>query len=256
MMRTLRLSLLLLLVPLAAFAQKSEEEAGDTSEADKDSAGPLRERVRPVSGHVFLMKGRFEISPGFGLSFKDAFFTKWTPGLALTYHFNDSFAVSGRVGYAISVVSNAAQICTTSDDGFTRACAAPTREVLTDNNAFGQLGLAAGLELQWSPIYGKIGLVAEKFLSFNMYGALGPTLVMYGPANTMTVGGNVGIGFRFFINKFLCVRTELRDLLYNESFPTTTDPSGALIPAANSFRNQLMGEFGLSIFIPSTFEGG
>ena len=104
-MRTLlRLSLLIALLPLAAFAQKSEEEAGDVSEADKDAAGPLRERVRPVSGHQFLMKGRFEASPGLGISLKDAFFSKYTPTLALTYHFSEAIALSLRGGYGISIV--------------------------------------------------------------------------------------------------------------------------------------------------------
>lgn len=242
-MRTfLRLSLLLVLLPVAAFAQKSEEEAGDVSEADKDAAGPLRERVRPVSGHQFLMKGRFEASPGVGFSFKDAFYSKYTPTLALTYHFSEAIALSLRGAYSFSVVSGAAQICTTEATGG-RGCRSPTKEELTFNNAYGQMSLNAGLELQWAPIYGKIGLVAEKFLEFNMYAALGPTFLMYGPANTGTVGGNIGVGARFFVNKFLSVRLELRDILYNESFP-----------GKSSFRNQLMGELGFSIFLPTTFE--
>ncbi len=250
MMRTVRLSLLMVLLPVAAFAQKSEEEAGDVSEADKDAAGPLRERVRPVSGHQFLMKGRFEASPGLGLSVKDAFFTKWTPTLALTFHFSEMVALGLRGGYSISLVSGAAQICTTEASGG-RGCRSPTQAELTSNNAFGQMSLNAGLELQLSPIYGKLGLVAEKFLEFNMYLALGPTFIMYGPANTPTVGANIGVGGRFFINKFLCVRLELRDVLYNESFQATDE---AL--AKSSFRNQLMGELGLSIFLPLGFDPG
>lgn len=247
-MRALRLALLLGLVPFAALAQKSEEEAGDTSEADKDAAGPLRERVRPVSGQVFLMKGRFELSPGLALSFKDAFFTKYTPLLALTYHLNDAFALSLHGAYNISVVSGAAQICTNGAEGTIRGCTPPTMQQLTAANAYGQMGLMAGLELQWSPIYGKIGLVAEKFLEFNMYAALGPSLVMYGPQNSATAGANLGIGFRFFINKFLCVRLELRDVIYSESF--------AAPYAESSLRNQLMGEFGFSIFLPTAFDAG
>ena len=78
--------LLLALVALPALAQKSEEEAGDVSEADKDASGPLRERIPPVSGHLFLMDGRFEVSPGIGLSVRDAFFSKVFFGAALTYH--------------------------------------------------------------------------------------------------------------------------------------------------------------------------
>ena len=248
MSRALRLSLLLSLLPLAAWAEsKAEEEAGDTSEADKDSAGPLRDRVRPVSGQVFLMKGRFEVSPGLSLSVKDAFFTKLAPLLALTYHFNDAFAASLRGGYNISFVSGAAQICTKNAAGIALGCFPPTMSALTAASAFGQLSLMAGLELQWSPIYGKLGLVAERFLEFNMYLAVGPTFLMYGPQNTPTAGGNVGIGFRFFINKFLCARLELRDVIYDETFGSGTAKT-------ESFRNQLMVEAGFSIFLPFGFE--
>lgn len=245
-----QLLLVLALLPAAALAQKSEEEAGDVSEADKDAAGPLRERVRPVSGHQFLMKGRFEMSPGIGLSVKDAFFTKYTPTLALTYHFTEAIAVGLRGGYSISVVSGAAQICTTETSGG-RGCRPPTQTELTSNQAYGQNSVNAGLELQWSPIYGKLGLVAEKFLEFNMYLGLGPTFLMYGPSSSATVGGNIGVGGRFFINKFLCVRLELRDLIYNESFAATAE-----VLQKSSLRNQLMGELGLSIFLPLGFDPG
>lgn len=229
-----------------AFAQKTEEEAGDVSEVDKDRVSPLRERVRPVSGHLFLMGGRFEVSPGVGFSVRDAFFTKYQPTLALTYHFNEDFALSLHGGYGISVVSGAAQICTSGADGKVRGCQAPSRDLLTSKNAFGQGGLQAGLELQWSPLYGKIALIAERFLHFNMYAAVGPTFLMYGNTSNPTVGGNVGVGFRWFINRWLTVKTELRDVVYYERF---SDLEGDA-----SFRNQLMIHLGLSLFFPMTFE--
>jgi hypothetical protein len=80
-----------------------------------------------------------------------------------------------------------------------------------------------------------------------MYGLVGPTLVMYGPNNVLTVGGNVGLGFRFFLNKFLTVRIELRDTIYYENGFQGAAPVGSL-------RNQLMAEFGFSIFLPTVFQ--
>ncbi len=55
--------------------------------------------------------------------------------------------------------------------------------------------------------------------------------------------GKVGLGFRFFLNKFLTIRVELRDTIYYEN----GFPSGSL-------RNQLMAEFGFSIFLPTVFQ--
>lgn len=238
----------LLAAALAHAQSRTEEEAGDVSEVDKDRQSPLRERVRPVTGHLLLMKGRFEVAPGVGISIKDAFFTKYQPTLALTYHFNEDFAASASVGYGISIVSGAAQICTPASSGMTAGCAAPTRDLLTSKNAFGQGGLNFGAELQWSPLYGKIAMIAEKFLHFNMYGAIGPQFLMYGPNSQFTVGGNVGVGFRWFINRWLTIRTELRDVLYLEKFGESDGQT--------SFRNQLMMHLGVSMFFPLTFEPG
>ncbi|MBX7113374.1 MAG: outer membrane beta-barrel domain-containing protein [Myxococcaceae bacterium] len=251
-MKRVLLMLALLVMPSLAFAQKStEDEAGDVSEVDKDSSGPLRDRIRPVTGHLFLMKGRFELSPGISISVKDAFFTKYVFGLSATYYFTESLGLSLRGGYALSVTSGAAQICVRDASG-NASCRLPTDTELNglDANgrtkAFGKIGLLAGLDLQWAPVYGKISLTAEKVIGFNMYAMAGPQLVQQGPNNALTVGGNVGLGMRFFFNRWLCLRTELRDVIYME-------PNG---PIGDSLRNQLMIDFGFSLFFPTTFTEG
>lgn len=250
MKRTLAWVLCGALASGSAFAQRSsEDEAGDVSEVDKDATGPLRDRIRPVSAHLFLMDGRFEVSPGIGLSFRDAFWQKVGFGAALTYHFTEEIGVSARGMYNLSLVSGAAQICAPGGGG----CSVPTKKELTTYNgqtanvAFGSISLLTSIDLQWAPVYGKLALFSEKILNFNMYVLAGPSFLMYGPLNTFTVGGNVAIGFRFFLNQWLCVRIELRDVLYSEEGVN----AGANV--RNSFRNQLMGEFGFSMFLPTVF---
>ncbi|MFL5355271.1 outer membrane beta-barrel domain-containing protein [Archangium sp.] len=231
--------------PAASNSGASEQEAGDVSEVDKDRLGPLRERVRPVSGHLFLKEGRFEFSPSATFSIKDAFFTKYILGGTLTYHATETLGVSLRAGYSIPTVAGAAQICTFSggDDGSTvRGCRKPTYGDL-DGQAPGQITLMGGVDLQWAPIYGKVSLLAENFLHFDLYGIGGATAVQYrGPGATeLTVGGNVGVGMRFFVNRWVTVRSEFRDLIYVEKAinPTTT------------LRNQLLFELGVSFFFPT-----
>lgn len=246
--------LLALLLAAPAFAQKTEDEAGDTSEVDKDATGPLRDRIRPVSGHLFLMDGRFEVSPAVGISVRDAFFTKILFGAAFTYHFTEEVGLSLRGAYGVNIISGAAQICVPATKDAPASCRLPTFDELTTdrntgnkvNKAWGLMSLLASLDLQWAPIYGKFSLIAEKFLSFNMYGLIGPALVMYGPTNVITGGGNVGLGFRFFFNRFMTLRLELRDTIYNE----VGDRAGTTV---NSVRNQLHLELGLSFFVPTTF---
>lgn len=275
-MRTLRLLLALCLLPLVARAQtdaaeakpaeakpaekkpaprpsaSSEAEAGDVSEVDKDDLGPLRERIRPVSGHLFLKRGRFEVSPSATVSLRDAFFRKYILGASFTYFPTETLGFGLRAGYSIPTVSGAAQICTFTDSGtggVSRGCSAPSFEQL-DGAAPGQLTLLAGVDAQWAPIYGKISLLAESFAHFDMYGILGASLVQYkGPPTSsdvqstsrMTAGGNVGVGFRFFLNRYITLRTEVRDLIYVEK---------AILPAT-TLRNQLMFELGVSFFLPT-----
>jgi outer membrane beta-barrel protein len=264
-MRALGLLLLLWWVPAVALAQdpapapatgSSESEAGDVSEVDKDRLGPLRERIRPVSGHLFLKKGRFEFSPSATVSLRDAFFRKYILGATITYHPLETLGVSLRAGYSIPTVSGAAQICNFTEGGeggVVRGCSAPTFEAL-DGRAPGQISLIGGVDVQWAPIYGKISLLAESFASFDMYGILGASVVQYrGPPDRqadgtpigankamMTPGANVGVGLRFFLNRYMTLRTEVRDLIYVEN----AQPE-------NSFRNQLLFELGFSIFFPT-----
>ena len=256
----LRLLLALCLVaPVLGHAQNTseEEEAGDVSEVDKDRLGPLRERVRPVSGHLFLKKGRFEFSPSASLSLRDAFFSKYIFGGTLTYHPLETLGVSLRVGYALNTVAGAAQICTFqgSDGATTRGCGSPTMSQL-DGQAPGQLKLLGGVDVQWAPIYGKLSLLAEKFVSFDLYGVAGASMVQYrGPdldplaeataaKNYLTPGGNVGVGARFFLNRWVTLRTEVRDLIYVEKSRDSD----------NYLRNQLLFELGVSFFFLSGSE--
>lgn len=250
-MRTAQWLLVVVLCAAPAWAQRAEEEAGDVSEVDKDSSGPLRDRIPPVSGYQFRQGGRFEVSPNLGISIRDAFFTKIFFGSAFTYHFTNMWAVSARANYTLSLISGAAQICAEGT-----GCRAPTLEELTTeggtpkNVTFGKTTLIASVDLQWAPIYGKLSFSAERFAGFTMYALIGPAVVLYGPdqISKVAIGGNVGLGFRFFFNKWLTLRTELRDTIYYEQ--------GSLAPldsSRDSLRNQLHVEVGFSMFFPSTF---
>lgn len=244
-----RFLLVALLVGAPAFAQSAEEDAGDTSEVDRD-IGPLRDRIQPVSGHLFLKKGRVEISPSVNFSLRDAFFTKYVFGGTLTWFPTETLGFGIRGGYSLPVIAGSAQICTIdTNDPTVRGCRPPTADEL-DGRAPGQITLLGGADVQWAPIYGKFSILAEQFLHFDLYGIGGVSAVQYiGPEsqNYLTFGGNVGAGMRLFVNKWMSVRTELRDVIYIEQ--TQGDPSSDL-------RHQLFFELGFSFFFPNTFGEG
>jgi outer membrane beta-barrel protein len=264
------LALALLLAPALALAQTAApaptpaqvsvptppEEAGDTAEFDRD-VGPLKDRIPPVIRHVFLLKQRWELVPSVGFSFRDPFFTKYVFELSLTYNFNDTLGAMVRAGYAADAISGSAQICTVNiAAGGTRGCRSPTYDELNGKGT-GQIKFLGALDIQWTPVYGKFNLFAEWVLHFDLYGILGPAVISYrgppgsgltGSNNDFTVGGEVGLGLRFFFNKWMTLRLELRDDIYGEKSPT---PSGG-----TAVQNQLFIDVGFGFYFPTTFHDG
>lgn len=234
----------------APTAQQAQEEAGDTSELGRD-IGPLKDRIPPVTGHLFMMRHRFELTPMVGISLRDAFFTKYMVGAELTYHLSEDFGIGARFVYSKPVISGSALICNTNDG--VRSCASPD-ESQVDGRTPGQINMLGGINLQWAPIYGKISLVSEAFLHFDLYALGGVEMVQYaGPGDgtspslkTTTVGGRLGLGMRFFVNRWVTVRTELGDVLYSED----------VLQEGKQLRNQLMFNLGVSFFFPMSFHEG
>jgi outer membrane beta-barrel protein len=256
--RGFRFTLLFVLLGAGwAHAQTAEQEAGNTSVIDREDRGPLKAKIPPVSGHFFLQKGRFELTPSVGLTIRDAFFSKYILSGSLTYHASESFGVMLRGGYSIVGVSSAVQKCLTGPGGVP-VCSSPTMNDV-DGIAPGNIQGLAELNLQWSPLYGKIALIAERVVHFNLYAIGGPAAVLYGgprPAGassgdtpTWTVGGNVGIGMHFFINRWSTLRVELLDLIYQENV-------GVGGVQTTSLRNQLMFDLGVSFYFPNNYEEG
>jgi outer membrane beta-barrel protein len=241
----------LLLAPgvVRAAPQAATEGAGTTGESstDEDKSakknGPrtLEDRIRPVSGGLFVRKGRTELTPNVNVSVNDAFFQKYMFGLKLAYHLSDSFAIGLHGAFGISTPSGAINKCTA--DG----CSTPTKDDLVTTP--GNITLLAGLGAEWSPLYGKLNFFGEKVLHFDTFFQGGLDGVQYANpaaqdnASAFTFGGHVGVGQHFVINEFSAIRVELRDYIYQGQ---RTNNSGA----ESHLENQLMLEIGLSFFFP------
>ncbi|HLL52369.1 MAG TPA: outer membrane beta-barrel domain-containing protein, partial [Myxococcaceae bacterium] len=137
----------------------------------------------------------------------------------------------------------------TTGTGTTRGCRAPSYAEL-NGHAPGQITLLGGADLQLAPVYGKISVLAERFLHFDLYAIAGAVALQYvaptasgGASPQIAVGANVGAGMRFVVNRWVAVRFELRDLIY----PEYVEPLPAI-----SLRNQLVFELGISLFFPTS----
>jgi len=91
----------------AAGAESGTEEEAGAKKDEKSNTKTLEDRIRPVSGSLFIRKGRSEIEPELGISFNDAFFQKYMFGLKYAYHATDSFSV--ELGGAFGITTRAAR---------------------------------------------------------------------------------------------------------------------------------------------------
>lgn len=231
---------------LAADAPKADAKAEAENES-KAARETLADKIPPVSGNVFFKKGRFEVAPAVGISLGDAFFQKYAFGLLINYHVLESVSIGLHGSYLLNTPGGAVTVCGAE------GCRNPQMSDLTA--VPGKVSLLLGLDLAWSPFYGKVNVMAEKVLHFDTSIFIGADVIQYAGydkatlanKDTFTGGGHIGIGERIVFNEFLALRIELRDYMYG-GVVNIDDAAGK---SQTDFQNQLMLEIGLSFFIGS-----
>ena len=236
----LSLALALAAAPRPAAAQSSKADA---------FAG----KIPPVSGQLFRKAGRLELTASGDLSLNDAFFTKYFGGLEAGYHLTESLALSLRASGGLATRSGSAVVCAASS-GCTSATETMLRQVP------GRIRGVAALGLAWSPVYGKLNVLAEKVAHFDLAVLAGADLVARdevlsktdaellavdggSPKLETSYGFHVGLGAHLFVSEFMAVRLQIKDLVYFVKVPNNGP--------GKDWQNQLFTELGLSFFFPT-----
>jgi outer membrane beta-barrel protein len=122
----------------------------------------------------------------------------------------------------------------------------------------GRMRGLAGLELGWSPVYGKLNVLAERVAHFDLSLLVGADAIAHDevvstsaarvltaageePGTTTTLGGHVGLGARLFLAEWLALRLEVKDYVYAVEVPNN---------GGKDLQNQIFTELGLSFFLP------
>ncbi|AKU91312.1 outer membrane beta-barrel domain-containing protein [Vulgatibacter incomptus] len=204
----------------------------------------LDERIRPVSGHLFLKDGRHEISPTIAISLGDPFYSKTLFGLRYAYHLDEKWMLGLNASWATSSPSGAVSRCDSSGQG----CRLPTKEELV--RAPGDFGILAGVDASWAPLYGKISVLAESVLHFDTYFLAGAGVI---ESKVAPPGGSeveakflpeihLGVGQRYVLSRWAALRLEIRDVIYRVEIQGKTGKE-------QSTQNQLLFGVGLSFFL-------
>lgn len=220
----------------AAVIQFPEEELAT------ESVLPVFDQPQSVKLRNVSTSGRFEIGPMAGYSLVEAFYQPYSLGLTASFHFNEdhAFNVLG-LGFLGGTSDYAAQLN-------------PIPKTSPPKNFNAQYGPApkyAALGYwQYTGFYGKLSLARDWVMNLSLYGLLGAGV--YGVGDASCPALSFGLGQKFYFNKTVAFRADLRFLVYNGPDVTSKDLSAAraVEPAAN-FDQKI--QFGSLLTFGATF---
>jgi outer membrane beta-barrel protein len=225
-----------------------------------------------IQNKFFVKANRFEIAPGFGYVPNNAFVDNYYGGAFAAYHFSDTFAAEGAFFYAPNTGASGVK-------GLTQTLVAIAEDGNADNfkQPLDRLQLGAIFSARWAPVYGKINLLGEGVLNFDVYGTLGVGLLLetkdYASINPDYVDGvegakpaavlsqppteayaalNLGFGMDFFLTQSIALKIDARTALYIADEPDYGNKlkNGDPEPLEKRLYNTFLTTGGISIFIP------
>lgn len=239
------------LLAAAALAVVVLPEAAQAAKADAFAG-----KIQPVSGQLYQKRQRFEITPTGNLSFNDAFYSKHFAGVKAGYHFSEAWSVHASFAAGGASRTGSAVTC---DSG--AGCGDATDAQLYQ--VPGRILMITGGEIAWSPVYGKLSLLAEKVAHFDLSLLAGVDMISHEkilgavaaeelaarggePPSESTVGGHFGLGVRIFFTPWMAARLEVKDYVYRVEVPNWIEDGSP----RKDMQNQIFAEFGLSFFLP------
>jgi len=230
---------------LLAAALAAAPLASRASEADA-----FEGKVEPVSGQLYVKTGRLELEPFLALSLNDPFYSKYFLGLRGAWHLSEAWSLGAAFETGFTSPTDSTTLCTVN-----QGCRAPSDAQLWQ--VPGDIRWIGGLEVAFSPVYGKVSLIASAVLhldfsllagvdwvaSREVLAAADAEALAAAGGSPGTVGApaiHLGIGSHVFVGRSLAVVLQLRDYLY------FTDVGNL---GERKLQNQIFLEIGFSFFI-------
>ncbi len=218
-------------------------------EPGPDALAHLRDGapVKNVVQNRFILKSeRFEITPSAGYIPNNPMVRRVLGGANMSYHFNEQFAASAQFLYSPDLGE-------TDLKGLTNTLVFIAHGSNDGGYDFKQpvdkMVLSGVFSAQWAPIYGKINILGETILNFDLYGGLGLGMLAVqkghaqfdqeknqqgvNPPVTLDKGNMVarvplslGVGMDFFVNQGVAFKIDARSLLYVDGKPDYGSSTG------------------------------
>ncbi len=228
-----------------------------------------------VENRFFLKESRFEVSPTLGYIPNNPYARRYVGGLFVGYHVDESLAASLSLGVAPDGFENDLKELV----GVLLQTARSNGENLA-NEQFEQpleklrLSFAAGVS--WAPVYGKINIVGETVLNFDLYAFAGVGMIskqnyvatydvacvnpddcvslsdiveLTPEAAEFNVGPVLGVGQNYFINQSIALKLDARSYFYVDEVPNI-NPLEDGQTAPKRLYNNFTTSIGVAIFFP------
>lgn len=187
----------------------------------------FEENIRIIQQRPFLRRNRVEVAPYFGLSLNDTLFLHLGAGVVANYHILENLFIGGSY---VKYFSMERSLFETVEEDF---------RVYPEK---WELDFYAGGHIAYVPIYGKFIFAGSAIAHYDVYVIAGAGVTRTSLSDT-AVTGNVGVGTRFFLTRWLTLNFEVRDYIYQEEFK-----------AGSQIVNNVVLQTGLSFFIPFGFD--
>lgn len=233
-----------------------------------------------IQNKFFTKTNRFEVAPLVGYIPSNAFVDNWQFGGVLAYHFSDTLAAEGD--FLFNPFNPDVGV-----KNLTKTLLAIAYDNDKGTSDFQQpidtIGYAVMFSARWAPVYGKINLVGESVLNFDVYGTAGIGIIGISnnyarvnpdysgstidpdtgeqidpvapiepapaqPPSPVPLALNLGFGFTFFLSQGIALKLDARTINYVAPGPDY-DASDNASPA-DQFHSEFVTTGGISIFVP------
>lgn len=213
---------------------------GPGLDALNEFRGKAKKFKPAVENRFFNKEGRFEISPVAGYVPNNSFAKRYVAGAVLAYHFTEVLAAESQITYSPDLgESDLKGLTTVLID---RAYNASAVSQANFQQPLDKVTLSAAFGLSWAPVYGKINLVGEKVLNFDLaafvgvamlsksnYNAkydtenadieTGDIVILEPLGNEVKIAPVLGIGINFFLNQTMALKIDARSSLFVDNKP-------------------------------------
>ena len=190
--------------------------------------------IEVVQNRQYSKAHRLSIAVNIGTVSSDPFLNVKSTAGSLSYHFSESFAVTGI--YQKFLFSDSSYLYELRNGLLTGSSAFAN----TDRpNAF------YGGEMQWSPLYGKISLSGSSIVHYDAHLLLGAGITDTQSGKNFTP--TIGAGPEFYLSQSLAIRLDYRLAVFKETIPNAVPLAGRPEGQRTNYSHEVA--LGLEVFL-------